>query len=76
MNKKIILARRPQGMPTVDNFALVNAEMPRPGAGEVPVKTLYLSVDPYMRGRMNDGRSYAEPFELNEAIRGGGRKLG
>jgi NADPH-dependent curcumin reductase CurA len=71
MNRKIILASRPQGMASVDNFRLVDAEMPRPAEGEVLLKTLYLSVDPYMRGRMNEGKSYVEPFELNEPITGG-----
>ena len=71
MNRKIILARRPVGLPTIDHFQIVDAEMPRPAEGEVLLKTLYLSVDPYMRGRMNEGRSYVEPFELNEAITGG-----
>jgi NADPH-dependent curcumin reductase CurA len=71
MNRKIILASRPSGMPTVDNFRIVDAEMPRPAEGEVLLKTLYLSVDPYMRGRMNEGRSYVAPFELNEPITGG-----
>ncbi|HEV2799019.1 MAG TPA: NADP-dependent oxidoreductase [Pyrinomonadaceae bacterium] len=71
MNKKIILAARPVGLPTVDNFRLVDAEMPQASGGEVLVKTLYLSVDPYMRGRMNEGRSYVAPFELNEVITGG-----
>ncbi|HEY0083833.1 MAG TPA: hypothetical protein VGB61_13650, partial [Pyrinomonadaceae bacterium] len=71
MNRKIILASRPSGMPTVDNFRVIDAEMPRPAEGEVLLKTLYLSVDPYMRGRMNEGKSYVEPFELNEPITGG-----
>ena len=71
MNRKIILAGRPQGMPTVDNFRIVDAEMPQPAEGETLVRTLYLSVDPYMRGRMNEGKSYVEPFELNEVITGG-----
>ncbi|HEX8634149.1 MAG TPA: NADP-dependent oxidoreductase [Pyrinomonadaceae bacterium] len=71
MNRKIILASRPIGLPSVDNFRLVDAEMPRPGEGEVLLKTLYLSVDPYMRGRMNEGKSYVAPFELNETITGG-----
>ncbi|HEY9404233.1 MAG TPA: NADP-dependent oxidoreductase [Pyrinomonadaceae bacterium] len=71
MNKKIILAARPSGLPTVDNFRIVEAEMPRPAAGEVLLKTLYLSVDPYMRGRMNEGKSYVAPFELNEVVTGG-----
>jgi hypothetical protein len=71
MNRKIILASRPSGMPTVDNFKIVDAEIPQPAEGEVLVKTLYLSVDPYMRGRMREGKSYVAPFELNEAITGG-----
>jgi NADPH-dependent curcumin reductase CurA len=71
MNKKIILAGRPTGLPTVDSFRVVDAEMPRPAEGEVLLKTLYLSVDPYMRGRMNEGKSYVEPFELNAVITGG-----
>jgi hypothetical protein len=71
MNRKIILASRPSGMPTVDNFRVIDAEMPRPAEGEVLLKTLYLSVDPYMRGRMNEGKSYVEPLELNEPITGG-----
>ncbi|HZH89216.1 MAG TPA: NADP-dependent oxidoreductase [Pyrinomonadaceae bacterium] len=71
MNRKIILAGRPTGMPSEDNFRIVDAEMPRPAEGEVLLKTLYLSVDPYMRGRMNEGKSYVAPFELNEVITGG-----
>jgi NADPH-dependent curcumin reductase CurA len=71
MNRKIILASRPSGMPAVDDFKIVDAEMPQPAEGEVLVKTLYLSVDPYMRGRMNEGKSYVAPFELNEVITGG-----
>jgi NADPH:quinone reductase len=71
MNKRIILANRPQGLASVDDFRIVDAEMPRPSEGEVLLKTLYLSVDPYMRGRMNEGKSYVEPFELNEMITGG-----
>jgi NADPH-dependent curcumin reductase CurA len=58
-------------MPSEDNFKIVDAEMPRPAEGEVLLKTLYLSVDPYMRGRMNEGKSYVAPFELNEVITGG-----
>ncbi|MBC7911075.1 MAG: NADP-dependent oxidoreductase, partial [Pyrinomonadaceae bacterium] len=72
MNKKFVLASRPAGMPTPDNFKLVDAgEIPQPNDGEVLVRTLYLSVDPYMRGRMNEGKSYVEPFVLNEVITGG-----
>ncbi|HEY1403365.1 MAG TPA: NADP-dependent oxidoreductase, partial [Pyrinomonadaceae bacterium] len=71
MNRKIILASRPAGMASVDNFKIIDAEMPRPAEGEVLLRTLYLSVDPYMRGRMNEGKSYVAPFELNEVITGG-----
>ncbi|MGB7923164.1 MAG: NADP-dependent oxidoreductase [Pyrinomonadaceae bacterium] len=71
MNKKILLASRPAGMPSLDNFKMVDAEMPRPEEGEVLIRTLYLSVDPYMRGRMSDRKSYVAPFDLNEVITGG-----
>jgi NADPH-dependent curcumin reductase CurA len=71
MNKQILLVSRPAGMPTPDNFKIVDAEMPQPVEGEVLIRTLYLSVDPYMRGRMSDRKSYVEPFTLNEVITGG-----
>jgi NADPH-dependent curcumin reductase CurA len=71
-NRQIVLASRPKGLPTPDNFKFVDVEMPQPAAGEVLLRTLYLSVDPYMRGRMNAGKSYVEPFEVNEVISGGG----
>lgn len=71
VNRKILLVSRPTGAPTLDNFKIEDAETPRPGEGEVLVRTLYLSVDPYMRGRMNDRKSYVEPFALNEVITGG-----
>ncbi len=69
--REIHLASRPHGVPTADNFALVEVEVAPPGAGEVLVRNLFMSVDPYMRGRMNDVRSYAPPFELGEAMNGG-----
>lgn len=71
-NKQIVLNNRPAGMPTIDTFRIENAEMPQPNEGEVLVRTLYLSVDPYMRGRMSDRKSYVPPFQLNEVIVGGG----
>lgn len=71
MNKSILLASRPKGMATLDNFKIVEALMPRPQDGEILIRTLYLSVDPYMRGRMNDRKSYVPPFVLNEVIMGG-----
>ena len=54
------------------NFSIVETDLPRPQDGEVLLRTLYLSVDPYMRGRMNDRKSYVAPFEVNEVITGGG----
>jgi NADPH:quinone reductase len=71
VNRQILLASRPQGMPTEENFRFVESAIPSPVEGEVLVKTLYLSVDPYMRGRMNDAKSYVPPFALNEVISGG-----
>lgn len=71
VNRQILLASRPQGMPTEENFRFVESAIPSPTEGEVLVKTLYLSVDPYMRGRMNDAKSYVPPFALNEVISGG-----
>ena len=71
-NKQIVLNSRPAGMPTTDNFRIEDAEIPQPKVGEVLVRTHYLSVDPYMRGRMNDRKSYIAPFALNEVIVGGG----
>jgi NADPH:quinone reductase len=58
-------------MPTTDNFRIENTVTPEPNDGEVLVRTLYLSVDPYMRSRMNDRESYVPPFALNEVITGG-----
>jgi NADPH-dependent curcumin reductase CurA len=70
-NKQIKLVSRPAGMPTPDNFAIVDAEVPQPKDGEVLVRTRYLSVDPYMRGRMSDRKSYVPPFAVNEVLNGG-----
>ena len=63
-SKEIILASRPVGKVKKSDFQLREVPMPNPGPGEVLVRLLYLSIDPYMRGRMNAGRSYAPPFEL------------
>jgi NADPH-dependent curcumin reductase CurA len=65
------LAARPHGEPTPDDFRLVETERPDPGDGQVVVRMLVMSVDPYMRGRMNAGRSYAPRWELDEPMRGG-----
>ncbi|WP_412768009.1 NADP-dependent oxidoreductase [Halobacillus yeomjeoni] len=71
MNREIHLNERPTGTPTHEHFKTVESEQPVPQEGEVLVKTLYVSVDPYMRGRMNNVKSYIEPFQLNEPIEGG-----
>ncbi|ELY78670.1 NADP-dependent oxidoreductase [Natrinema gari] len=63
------LASRPVGEPTEENFELVTVERPEPDNGEVLVKTLYQSVDPYMRGRMRDAESYAEPWDVGDPMK-------
>jgi len=70
-NKEIRLANRPKGMPTLDNFQFVDASVPQPGDGEVLLRTLYISVDPYLRGRMREGKSYVAPFEVGDVISSG-----
>jgi NADPH-dependent curcumin reductase CurA len=68
---EIRLASRPQGWPTEDNFEIATVEVPRPGPGQVLVRNLLMSVDPYMRGRMNDVKSYVPPFQLGQPLDGG-----
>lgn len=70
MNRQIILASRPAGMPTTDNFKLSEIPVPVPAEGEVLLKSLFISVDPYMRGRMSDAESYIPPFVLSEPVNG------
>lgn len=70
-NKEIRFASRPTGMPTLDNFQTVDVDVPQLNDGEVLVRTLYISVDPYLRGRMRPGRSYVPPFEVGEVIASG-----
>lgn len=70
--REIILKRRPAGWPTVEDFAIRESDTAAPQENEVLLETLWLSVDPYMRGRMNDRKSYVPPFRLEEAISGGG----
>jgi NADPH-dependent curcumin reductase CurA len=65
------LVSRPVGWPKPEDFALVEAEVGRPGEGQVLVRNRYLSVDPYMRGRMSAAKSYVAPFELGKAMQGG-----
>lgn len=71
VNRQILLASRPFGAPTHDNFTLAKTAKPIPQQGEVLLRTVYLSLDPYMRGRMNDAKSYADPVALNEVMVGG-----
>jgi NADPH-dependent curcumin reductase len=70
-NRQIVLARRPQGQPTADCFRLDTTPAPQPKQGEVLLRTLFLSLDPYMRGRMSDGPSYADPVAVNGVMCGG-----
>jgi NADPH-dependent curcumin reductase CurA len=70
-NRQILLASRPRGEPTPDNFKLVETDAPQPGPGQVLLRTIYLSLDPYMRGRMNAGPSYSKPVEVGEVMEGG-----
>ncbi|WP_426398556.1 NADP-dependent oxidoreductase [Ralstonia sp. R-29] len=69
--QRIVLASRPQGAVTPDNFRLETADVPELQDGQVLVRNHFLSLDPYMRGRMNDSKSYAEPQPLNEVMIGG-----
>jgi hypothetical protein len=68
---EVRLKSRPTGVPTRDNFEFAKADLREPGAGEIQVKNLWMTVDPYMRGRMNDVKSYAPPFALGEVMTGG-----
>ncbi len=70
-SQQVILARRPVGMPSVEDFEIREAELPEPGDGEVLVRNVCMSVDPYMRGRMIDRKSYVPPFQVGEALTGG-----
>ena len=70
-NLQIRLARRPIGEPSVDDFRFVEEAMPAPGAGEVLLQTLWLSLDPYMRGRMSEARSYVAPVAIDAVMVGG-----
>jgi NADPH-dependent curcumin reductase len=69
-NRKVLLASRPEGAVSEQNFRIVDAPMPQPADGEVLVKNEWLSIDPYMRGRMNDAKSYVPPAQLDEVMVG------
>jgi len=72
LNRQFILAARPVGMAKEFDFRMIESPVPKPGDGEFLVRSLYLSVDPYMRGRMNAGRSYAPAVEIGAVMVGGG----
>ncbi|MCO1335418.1 NADP-dependent oxidoreductase [Microbulbifer sp. OS29] len=71
INRRQVLASRPEGAPTTDNFRLEEVSLPQLKAGEVLLRTVYLSLDPYMRGRMSDTKSYADPMVLGDTMVGG-----
>jgi NADPH-dependent curcumin reductase CurA len=68
---EIRLKSRPVGMPTAENFEYAEAQVPEPKDGEVLVRNVWMSVDPYMRGRMMDRKSYVPPFQIGQALQGG-----
>jgi len=70
-NRRIVLAARPQGAPQSSDFSMISEPIPDLGEGEIISRTIYLSLDPYMRGRMNEGKSYAAPVEIGETMCGG-----
>lgn len=71
VSREVRLASRPNGMPTPANFTLAQTELAPLLDGEVLIRNRYMSVDPYMRGRMNSGKSYVPPFELGKPLEGG-----
>ncbi len=72
MSKIILLNNRPVGTPQLSDFKFSEEEKPTIAAGEILLKTKFISVDPYLRGRMSDAKSYIEPFQLNQPIASGG----
>lgn len=70
-NRQLTLASRPHGAPSQENFKLQHRDIPTPKAGEVLLRTVFLSLDPYMRGRMSDAKSYAEPVAVGDVMVGG-----
>ncbi len=71
VNREVRLAARPRGFPKDSDFELAETSVPQPGDGEVLVRNVYISVDPYMRGRMNDTKSYVPSFQIGECMQGG-----
>ena len=70
-NKQVLLASRPSGWVTAENFSMSESDVGEPAQGEVLVRNIYMSVDPYMRGRMNDVKSYIPPFQIGEVLQAG-----
>lgn len=70
INRQVLLKRRPVGEPTVDDFEIVDGAMPAPKDGQILCRIIYLSLDPYMRGRISGARSYAAPVEIGQVIVG------
>ncbi len=70
-SRGVVLKQRPVGMPNRDDFDIVSNSVPEPGTGEVTVRNVCMSVDPYMRGRMVDRKSYVPPFQIGEVLTGG-----
>jgi NADPH-dependent curcumin reductase len=71
VNRRIVLASRPLGKPTLENFRIEQVPIPEPADGQMLLRTMYLSLDPYMRGRMSDEPSYAAPVTVGEVMVGG-----
>lgn len=71
ISREIMLKSRPVGIPKENNFELVEKPVPEPGENQLLVKNLYMSVDPYMRGRMMDRKSYVPPFQVGQTLEGG-----
>lgn len=70
INRQVVLAQRPSGLPDENTLRVESVDIPTPGDNEMLLRTAYLSIDPYMRGRMNDAKSYAEPVAIGEVMTG------
>ena len=68
--ESIVLAKRPEGIPSDDVFRYETVEIDEPSKDEIQIEAIYISVDPYMRGRMDDSKSYIQPFQLDEPLAG------
>src|SRR3974377_1626786 len=72
VNRRWLLKQYPEGMPTMDNWTMDAQPVPDPGPGQILVKAKWLSVDPYMRGRMSPATNYTKGVEIGEVMQGGG----